>query len=199
MRRPANPRHTWSIRITRQNQISRLITHLSLDIRVILAHIFGPICGDDHPYITRYARQAAAEMAVRCPRRSGRYARGWPHRRVRSALRDLPGAAGRASARRPGGSLFPGFYVGSLVRAAEALARAGAPMLTGHQQMPRGCRVVAEDPGRGAGRSGAVPGPRGQVKDGRPHCGPSRSPGCNVSWVEIMMVRERRRRASSCR
>jgi subtilase family serine protease len=27
--------------------------HITLDIRVILAHIFGPICGDDHPYITR--------------------------------------------------------------------------------------------------------------------------------------------------
>ena len=54
--------------------------------------------------------------------------------------------AGRASARRSGGSLFPGFYVESLDRAAEALARAGAPMLTGHQQMPWGCRVVAEDP-----------------------------------------------------
>jgi hypothetical protein len=27
--------------------------HITLDIRVILAHIFGPICGDDHPYITQ--------------------------------------------------------------------------------------------------------------------------------------------------
>jgi hypothetical protein len=27
----------------------------------------------------------------------------------------------------------------------------------------------------------------------------AKSPGCNVSWVAIMMVRERRRRASSCR
>jgi hypothetical protein len=28
--------------------------HITLDIRVILAHLFGPKCGDDHPYITRY-------------------------------------------------------------------------------------------------------------------------------------------------
>jgi len=54
--------------------------------------------------------------------------------------------AGRASERRSGGSLFPGFYVESLDRAVEALARVGASMLTGHQQMPSGCRVVAEDP-----------------------------------------------------
>ncbi len=54
--------------------------------------------------------------------------------------------AGRASARRSGGSLFPAFYVESLDRAAEALARVGAPMLTGHQQTPWGCRVIAEDP-----------------------------------------------------
>ena len=53
---------------------------------------------------------------------------------------------GRASERRSGGSLFPGFYVESLDRAAEALAQVGAPMLTGHQEMPWGCRVVAEDP-----------------------------------------------------
>jgi predicted enzyme related to lactoylglutathione lyase len=42
--------------------------------------------------------------------------------------------------------LFPGFYVESLGRAAASLARAGAPVLTGHQQVPWGCRVVAEDP-----------------------------------------------------
>ena len=36
-------------------------------------------------------------------------------------------APGRARHRRSGGSLFPGFYVQSLDRAAEALARAGAP------------------------------------------------------------------------
>ncbi|HUB42668.1 MAG TPA: VOC family protein [Streptosporangiaceae bacterium] len=54
--------------------------------------------------------------------------------------------AGRAGERRSGGSLFPGFYVESLDRATEALAQQGAPMLTGHQEMPWGCRVVAEDP-----------------------------------------------------
>lgn len=55
-------------------------------------------------------------------------------------------APGRARERRCGGSFFPGFYVESLDRAVEALARAGAPVLTGHEQMPWGCRVVAEDP-----------------------------------------------------
>jgi lactoylglutathione lyase len=55
-------------------------------------------------------------------------------------------APGRATERRSGGSSFPGFYVESLDQVAEALARAGAQMLTGHQQMPWGCRVVTEDP-----------------------------------------------------
>jgi hypothetical protein len=32
--------------------------HITLDIRVILASLFGPICGDDHPYITRYVPDA---------------------------------------------------------------------------------------------------------------------------------------------
>jgi lactoylglutathione lyase len=56
------------------------------------------------------------------------------------------GAPGRAAERRSGGSSFPGFYVASLDRAAEALVEVGAPMLTGHQQMPWGCRIVVEDP-----------------------------------------------------
>lgn len=55
-------------------------------------------------------------------------------------------APGRARERRSGGSIFSGFYVESLDRAVEALARVGAPMLTEHEQMPWGCRVVAEDP-----------------------------------------------------
>jgi lactoylglutathione lyase len=55
-------------------------------------------------------------------------------------------APGRARERRRGGSLFPGFYVESLDRAAGALAEAGALVLTGHEQMPWGCRIVAEDP-----------------------------------------------------
>jgi lactoylglutathione lyase len=55
-------------------------------------------------------------------------------------------AAGRAGERGCGGSTFPGFYVASLDRAAQALARAGATTLTGHDQMPWGCRIVAEDP-----------------------------------------------------
>ena len=40
-------------------------------------------------------------------------------------------APGRAGERRSGGSVFPGFYVESLDRAAEALAQAGARVLTG--------------------------------------------------------------------
>jgi len=54
--------------------------------------------------------------------------------------------AGQAGERGCGGSTFPGFYVASLDRAAQALARAGAATLTGHDQMPWGCRIVAEDP-----------------------------------------------------
>jgi len=53
---------------------------------------------------------------------------------------------GRATERRSGGSVFPGFYVDSLDRAVEELNAAGAPMLTEHEQMPWGCRIVAEDP-----------------------------------------------------
>jgi lactoylglutathione lyase len=55
-------------------------------------------------------------------------------------------AAGRAGERRSGGSVFPGFYVESLDRAAEALAEVSAPILTSHEEMPWGCRIVAEDP-----------------------------------------------------
>src|SRR5580693_7529899 len=42
-------------------------------------------------------------------------------------------AAGRAGERRSGGSVFPGFYVESLDRAAEALAEVSAPILTSHE------------------------------------------------------------------
>jgi hypothetical protein len=55
-------------------------------------------------------------------------------------------APGRATEHRSGGGVFPGFYVGSLDRAVEALSQAGSRMLTRHEQMPWGCRVVAEDP-----------------------------------------------------
>jgi lactoylglutathione lyase len=55
-------------------------------------------------------------------------------------------AAGQALERRIAGSMFAGFYVESLDRAAEALAGIGAPLLTGHEQMPWGCRLVAQDP-----------------------------------------------------
>lgn len=55
-------------------------------------------------------------------------------------------APGRATEHRSGGGLFPGFYVDSLDSAVDALARVGSRMLTEHEQMPWGCRVVAEDP-----------------------------------------------------
>jgi predicted enzyme related to lactoylglutathione lyase len=55
-------------------------------------------------------------------------------------------APGRATERRTGGSVFPGFYVESLDRVTEALTQSGTPVLTNHQEMPWGCRIVAEDP-----------------------------------------------------
>jgi lactoylglutathione lyase len=70
--------------------------------------------------------------------------------------------SGRAPARRAAGSSFPGFYVDSLDAAIESLRRVGASFLTGHEQMPWGCRVVVEDPdGRAV-----------EVND-RDHCRPS--------------------------
>jgi lactoylglutathione lyase len=53
---------------------------------------------------------------------------------------------GRAPARRAAGSSFPGFYVAALDEVTESLRRMGARVLTEHEQMPWGCRVVAEDP-----------------------------------------------------
>jgi lactoylglutathione lyase len=53
---------------------------------------------------------------------------------------------GRAPARRAAGSSFPGFYVAALDEVAGALRRMGATVLTEHEQMPWGCRVVVEDP-----------------------------------------------------
>jgi predicted enzyme related to lactoylglutathione lyase len=54
--------------------------------------------------------------------------------------------AGQAPERRAGGSVFPGFYVDSLDRVTEALTQVGSMVLTSHQEMPWGCRIVAEDP-----------------------------------------------------
>jgi len=55
-------------------------------------------------------------------------------------------APGRAGERRSGGSVFAGFYVESLDRVTEALTAADALVLAGHEPMPWGCRIVAEDP-----------------------------------------------------
>jgi lactoylglutathione lyase len=53
---------------------------------------------------------------------------------------------GRAPARRAVGSSFPGFYVAALDRVTESLRQLGASVLSEHEQMPWGCRVVVEDP-----------------------------------------------------
>jgi lactoylglutathione lyase len=53
---------------------------------------------------------------------------------------------GRAPLQGAGGSVFFGFYVESLEVVVDVLARRGSPLLSDHEQMPWGCRVVAEDP-----------------------------------------------------
>jgi predicted enzyme related to lactoylglutathione lyase len=69
---------------------------------------------------------------------------------------------GRHPARRAGGSDFPGFYVDALDATLAAVTALGAPVLSGHEQMPWGCRVVVEDPdGRAV-----------ELND-RGHCAPS--------------------------
>jgi lactoylglutathione lyase len=55
-------------------------------------------------------------------------------------------APGRAPEHHTGGNVFPGFYVDSLEHVVSALKQAGSPILTEHEQMPWGCRIVAEDP-----------------------------------------------------
>lgn len=55
-------------------------------------------------------------------------------------------SSGRAPARRASGSSFPGLFVESLDTVSAALAEMGAPILSSHEQMPWGCRIVAEDP-----------------------------------------------------
>jgi lactoylglutathione lyase len=54
--------------------------------------------------------------------------------------------SGRAPERRSGGSSFPGVYVESLDDALREVQALDAPILTGHEVMPWGCRFVAEDP-----------------------------------------------------
>ena len=53
---------------------------------------------------------------------------------------------GRATEHRAVGGVFPGFYVESLDRAVNAVCRVDSRILTAHEQMPWGCRVVVEDP-----------------------------------------------------
>jgi lactoylglutathione lyase len=54
--------------------------------------------------------------------------------------------SGQAPARRAAGSSFPGFYVAGLDEVTGSLRRIGARVLTEHEQMPWGCRIVVEDP-----------------------------------------------------
>jgi lactoylglutathione lyase len=56
------------------------------------------------------------------------------------------GKPGQAPERRSAGDTFPGFYVGSLDDVASALRQLGAPIITDHEDMPWGCRIVARDP-----------------------------------------------------
>ena len=53
---------------------------------------------------------------------------------------------GRAPDRRAAGDTFPGFYVDSLDEVTTALQRIGAPILAEHDDMPWGCRIIAQDP-----------------------------------------------------
>lgn len=53
---------------------------------------------------------------------------------------------GRAPARRSAGASFAGVYVESLDDALHEVDALDAPVLTGHEVMPWGCRFVAEDP-----------------------------------------------------
>ena len=53
---------------------------------------------------------------------------------------------GRAPARRSAGSTFPGVWVESLDDALRQVRAIGAPVLTEHEEVPWGCRFVAEDP-----------------------------------------------------
>jgi predicted enzyme related to lactoylglutathione lyase len=48
--------------------------------------------------------------------------------------------------RRAGGSSSPGFYASSLDLVSNVLASTGARVLTEHEEMPWGCRIVVEDP-----------------------------------------------------
>jgi predicted enzyme related to lactoylglutathione lyase len=64
---------------------------------------------------------------------------------VHFALYPAP-TPGRAPERRSAGSSFPGVYVESLDDALRQVEAVVAPILTGHEVMPWGCRFVAEDP-----------------------------------------------------
>ena len=55
-------------------------------------------------------------------------------------------APGRAPERRSAGSSFPGIWVDSLDDALRDVTALGAPVLSGHEVMPWGCRFVVEDP-----------------------------------------------------
>lgn len=53
---------------------------------------------------------------------------------------------GRALERRTAGASFAGVYVESLDDVLRDVTALGAPILSGHEVMPWGCRFVAQDP-----------------------------------------------------
>jgi predicted enzyme related to lactoylglutathione lyase len=53
---------------------------------------------------------------------------------------------GKAPGRREAGSTFAGWYVDSLDATGAALTALGTPVLSGHEAMAWGCRVVVIDP-----------------------------------------------------
>jgi lactoylglutathione lyase len=55
-------------------------------------------------------------------------------------------APGHAPERRGAGASFAGFYADSLDAATTALQALGAPVLSEHEEMPWGCRIVVRDP-----------------------------------------------------
>jgi lactoylglutathione lyase len=64
---------------------------------------------------------------------------------VHFAIYEAAGA-GRAPEPRSAGDTFPGFYVDSLDDVMIALRQIGAPIIRAHEDMPWGCRIVAQDP-----------------------------------------------------
>jgi lactoylglutathione lyase len=95
-------------------------------------------------------RTVAFYRALGLPLVDERHEEGPPH--MVTELGDIHFAiyqaesGGRAPGRRVAGSTFGGFYVGSLDQVQSELTSAGVRLLTEHERMPWGCRIVVEDP-----------------------------------------------------